>query len=276
MRGCSFETLEFDSQRIVPFPHQIGGFSHKDQLVQILQEKDSTHLLKPLHLDLRGETEVQFYRSVFSRRHLEHLRTLVPEFHGIVHLVQKAKENTAGEPFLRIQDVTAGFDNPSIMDIKIGKQSFDKFADEQKRKREREKYPHQEQVGFRVIGLKKWIRNKKIYEIKDKKFGRNLLPQQISKALADFFQNNRALIDQVIRKLKLILEILSSQNDFWLFSSSLLFVYDEKLSKADVYMIDFAHALPKEEEEKDIQDTNYLFGVEKLIFFLESSCNCLI
>ena len=53
-----------------------------------------------------------------------------------------------------LEDLTASFSKPSILDLKLGKRVWDDFADQEKIDRELKKYPAQESLGFRVIGMR--------------------------------------------------------------------------------------------------------------------------
>ena len=58
------------------------------------------------------------------------------------------------DEFMMLEDLTAYFHRPSILDIKIGKRVWDDFADPDKIEREKKKYPVQDVVGFRIIGMR--------------------------------------------------------------------------------------------------------------------------
>jgi len=68
--------------------------------------------------------------------------------------------------------------------------------------------------------------------------------------------------------MKAILEWFRTTCPFCLYSASLLFVYDAKNAKTTgrVKLIDFAHVFPLEAGK---HDDNFIFGLEKLIGFLE-------
>ena len=58
------------------------------------------------------------------------------------------------ESYIRLEDVTGRFQNPSVMDIKIGPITFDCEADDAKRDRELKKFPALSKVGFQILGIK--------------------------------------------------------------------------------------------------------------------------
>uniref|UniRef100_A0A1I7XDA6 Stork_head domain-containing protein n=1 Tax=Heterorhabditis bacteriophora TaxID=37862 RepID=A0A1I7XDA6_HETBA len=56
--------------------------------------------------------------------------------------------------FLILQDVTAPFQYPAILDIKMGRVTFDPQASAAKREKESAKYPPQKSLGFRLLGYR--------------------------------------------------------------------------------------------------------------------------
>lgn len=53
-----------------------------------------------------------------------------------------------------LEDITHKFTHPCILDLKIGQRVWDDFADKEKIEREKKKYPAQETLGFRIIGMR--------------------------------------------------------------------------------------------------------------------------
>jgi 1D-myo-inositol-tetrakisphosphate 5-kinase/inositol-polyphosphate multikinase len=282
---CSATMLDSPRSASSPtrrFEHQIGGYSHKDnRCQQILKcEDDRTCILKPLQHDERGKTELEFYRRV---QHLNHIKSFVPEFLGVVTVDQGGDANEVQlndeselkqyedvQLYLRLRDLTEGFVKPCIADIKIGKQSYDSQANADKVQREKEKYPFQEAVGFRIIGYKVYDHQKKEYRDKRKEFGRKLTPEGILPALEDFFsgvadlEHRKAMLGKILSRIDQIVEMIETQKDFDFWATSILIVYeaDEVQSSSPdfvVSMIDFAHALPMQ-DPKHI-DENYLYGI---------------
>eukprot|EP00466_Bigelowiella_natans_P017527 jgi/Bigna1/136365/aug1.33_g11073 len=126
---------------VTSHPHRVGGhpiFMYEesgDQLEESREGHESApsikrrrrrRILKPLIRGVRGERELQFYKDV---RHSPILRDIVPEFHGIATI--------DGKMFLELEDLTAGFVLPCIIDIKIGR------------------YRYQSHVGFRIVGIRR-------------------------------------------------------------------------------------------------------------------------
>jgi hypothetical protein len=53
-----------------------------------------------------------------------------------------------------LEDVASRFRRPCILDVKVGRRVWDDFAERDKIERERKKYPPQEILGFRIIGMR--------------------------------------------------------------------------------------------------------------------------
>ena len=55
---------------------------------------------------------------------------------------------------MKLEDITHRFRRPCIMDVKLGRRVWDDFAEQDKIDREKKKYPAQEIIGFRIIGMR--------------------------------------------------------------------------------------------------------------------------
>lgn len=58
------------------------------------------------------------------------------------------------ELYLKLEDVTKRFVRPCIMDVKMGKRSYDPFASLEKREEQISKYPLMEEIGFLLLGMR--------------------------------------------------------------------------------------------------------------------------
>lgn len=56
--------------------------------------------------------------------------------------------------YLKLEDVTRHFVKPCIMDVKLGQQSYDPYASQEKREQQIKKYPLMEEIGFLVLGMR--------------------------------------------------------------------------------------------------------------------------
>ena len=53
-----------------------------------------------------------------------------------------------------MEDVTAAFEKPCILDVKIGARTWDPEAPAEKVAYERSKYPLGQKLGFRLLGIR--------------------------------------------------------------------------------------------------------------------------
>lgn len=256
---------------------------------ELYRDSQSRTVLKALQPSPRGEIEEKFYTEITTSTlpELKLLRTLCPRFHGTV------EHNGTG--FLRLEDLTRPFLNPCIIDIKMGKVTWDPDATDAKRKREESKYPPLQKTGFQLLGCRIPGDGLNVTDhIKlDKKWGRGLQYEELTSGLARYMSGAGTPERQhmarvtILEKLYIIRDWFLSQNSYRFFASSLLILYESyskhdlgsqgssdseddrsSLSKlrVDVRMIDFAHVYPAENGQID---TNYVFGLNNLIQIFE-------
>ena len=53
-----------------------------------------------------------------------------------------------------MDDLAFGITHPAIIDFKIGKQTYDPEATDEKIKRQKLKYPPVEKIGFQLLGMR--------------------------------------------------------------------------------------------------------------------------
>merc|ERR1719362_1688494 len=205
---------------------QVGGISNNKRPMLTLQPH---YVLKPIREDERGFREVAFYESirmgdklialdldgVFQCRDL-HTHGSYPsikqnilasskldtKYFEVNHQLRRLSKVTASYYglvvvdkylYILLSDATTNFHRPSVMDVKIGKQTFEPSALPQKVEREMTKYVQQEQFGFRIVGMRVHDSshpdaNSLGFRIFDKKFGRSLNTiSKIKSAIAIFF-----------------------------------------------------------------------------------------
>ena len=188
--------------------------------------------------------------------------------------------NNAVRPsaYLVIEDLSKGMFKPCVMDIKMGRQTYEPAATCEKIEREQAKYTFQNDVGFRIAGLKVYSVKEGAFTIMNKKFGRSLMPEQVSAGLLHFFYNGssyrRDVLIAVIQKLERLLLWLRSQTLAHFYCSSLLIVYDGNTphivnaeKDVRVNMIDFAHTVPASEFGGGV-DVGYIYSVKSLLSHL--------
>ena len=134
--------------------------------------------------------------------------------------------------YIVLEDLTYRYKggHPSIIDIKMGTQTYEPTATPEKIAKEVTKYIYQKKLGFRISGMKVFNCRSKQYVIKDKYFGRALEPHTVMYGLGLFFYNGYRLcsevISEVIRQLDGLLMVMNEQVEYKLYCTSLLIMYN--------------------------------------------------
>uniref|UniRef100_A0A7S0ELU7 Kinase n=1 Tax=Hanusia phi TaxID=3032 RepID=A0A7S0ELU7_9CRYP len=222
------------------------------------------------------------------------LRCFCPEYIG--------KTEEAGNELAILQDLTAGLKSPCLMDIKMGKRTFQESEVSNKKKRmdllekmikaaPDEPTPAEVQEGITKLRYMQFRERLSSsghfgFRLEMVKAGKNSISKDDTKTISyrsdiqisfHKFLNGRTKVwAGCLERLKLLRSMLEASEWFRvheLVGSSLLFVYDEEEEgKMGVWMIDFAHAnkVPvkldhrKEWEEGNHED-GYLYGLDSLI-----------
>lgn len=132
--------------------HQVAGHKAIDGVLGPLVD-DSGKFYKPLQSDHRGSNEATFYKTLSSNPNIpDNIRSFFPVFHGIKEV--EASDGSGLHPHLVLEDILAGYDNPCVMDVKIGSRTwYPEAAEEYVRKcllKDRESSSIH--LGFRISG----------------------------------------------------------------------------------------------------------------------------
>jgi hypothetical protein len=249
-----------------PPPSSVTGFLRKIGWEDILY--------KPVQPGIKGTIELQFYETLFGEEDLPRevvaLRQLVP---GYYH--KETIRDRAGNlhEFLKLEDITHRYRKPCILDVKVGRRVWDDFAEKDKIDREKKKYPAQETLGYRIIGMRVYQPSTDDYVYYDKWYGRSIREDTALQAVTNFFicgEVNRVdVIPAVLGKLQTFLGWFRTQTSLRLFATSLLIVYegdpahsDEPAPPVDIRLVDFAHTYEAAPGSEGETDNNTLFGLE--------------
>lgn len=145
----------------------------------MLKDQQDGSVLKAAVKPVCGACEIRFYENLMnnlSDPSIEALRKLVPEYRGTVKMSFRGKVID----FIRLADITHGMGEPCVMDIKIGKRTWDPLATPQKIQAEEKKYELCKQnLGFCIPGFQ-------VYDIKTgrvkrfgKEYGKKLNPNTV-------------------------------------------------------------------------------------------------
>lgn len=190
-------------------------------------------VLKPVTKPNLGEREIAFYESLQNSNDdtsLE-LKNYVPRYFGTkdVRIADKHVK------FLVLEDITEGMAEPCVMDIKIGKRTWDPLASEEKRTREDKKYARSKGAyGFCIPGFQVYCLSSGELKKFDKNYGYGLTAEGVVEALKIFLNSSpekptsRQLIVKLLSLLWKILVLFRKQQKFRFYSSSILIAYDAR------------------------------------------------
>ncbi|XP_041070676.1 inositol-trisphosphate 3-kinase A [Carcharodon carcharias] len=202
-------------------------------------------------------------KMCFEQLKMDSLAPFVPNYHGVT--------NEEGELYIQLDDLLAEFDNPCVMDCKMGIRTY--LEEELMKAREnpklrkdmykkmvevdpqaptpqehtlqavlkprymqwRETLSSTATLGFRIEGVKK------ADGTGSTNFKRTKTKQQILQVFVDFVNGNKNILEAYVTRLKKIRKTLESSEFFKkheVIGSSLLFIHD-KSEVAKVWLIDF-------------------------------------
>lgn len=209
--------------------------------------------------------------------------------------------SSAGSPreFILLENLTARYTFPCILDLKMGTRQYADDASEEKRRSLDAKTAAttSSPLGLRICGMQVYQQNLGYYKCHNKYFGRSLNVEGFRQTLFHFLHDgNRFRLDillPLIERLQALSKAIEQLESFRFYTSSLLILYEGKgpdgnsndCSEAppndcvfpkrpqlgappvDVRMIDFAHSLYSAKDEGP--DEGYLFGLRNLIAQLQ-------
>ncbi|XP_049850596.1 uncharacterized protein LOC126323258 [Schistocerca gregaria] len=209
------------------------------------------------------EREAEFYKHIFDSG--SSFSALVPKFYGV--------EEVDGHPCIIIEDLTAGFSKPSIMDVKLGSTSADPRDGilKQISMKSKDLQTTTSTLGIRICGMSKHdIKENKVIR-RDKSWGKSISQSSMLDALKSYFLDGYRIrtdvISGFIRELEKHLSWWEHNSEFHLISASLLFIYESdpvRSTKVVVKMIDLAHSIYPKKKENQV---DILFGLDNLINF---------
>lgn len=174
---------ETDTASLRVAPYQVAGHSSKGVGLPSLVD-DAGHFLKPCPDDRKGAAEVDFYRRVVAARDrgaemstsLAGFARFVPAYRGTFRADAAGIVAVAGDDptaahartiaaagqravFLRLEDVTAGYSRPCVVDLKIGLRTFSRTGHDCAYIAKRSAHDTrsgQAEVGFKICGMQTW------------------------------------------------------------------------------------------------------------------------
>lgn len=225
----------------VPLDNQVAGHTFQENNpheMGLLKQPDGT-ILKPAGKAMCGIREINFYQNLLTTDNPElvQLRELVPAFKGVEKLVIDNREIS----FIKLEDLTDRFYEPCVIDIKIGRRTWDPLASEEKRVAEESKYADCKQsLGLCIPGFQVHsVKNGRVRRY-GKEYGKKLNENTIKDALRLFLNADsglcRSLLMQLLSGLWAIQSWARSQKGLRIYSSSILLVYDARRLRNNLEM----------------------------------------
>lgn len=213
---------------------QVGGHRFDQKAGRKLGMLDCGNgtVLKALQGPPRGTRELTLYQEVFGPKckdkDLLELRNFLPKYYGT--------ETRDGVTFLVMQNLTCGFHEPNVLDLKMGRITYDPEASPEKQEHEVSKYPPLEKLGFQITGMMVHDNKTGASHHFKKDFCRSLTAENIQKeGLGKFFglQDGglrKDVLEELIHKLQEIESWFLVQKRYAFYASSLLIVYSNRKS----------------------------------------------
>lgn len=194
----------------------------------LLQCSNGT-ILKPIIKESQRR-EVDFYERMWesSDPDLVELRKCTPKY----FYCKKYTYNGYEQEYIILEDLTRRMLEPCIMDVKIGKRTWDPLATEEKIKNEQAKYALcKQQYGFCIPGFQVFKLNSGKLHKYNKEYGKKLHGQGVRDAIKNYLnaiggELCRALLLQILSQLWRVQRWARAQTALRLYSASVLLVYD--------------------------------------------------
>ncbi|XP_045522583.1 inositol polyphosphate multikinase [Pieris brassicae] len=224
-------SMPYESLEVQKYGRQVAGHTSTDvstKYLGLLQCNNGT-ILKPI-LKESQKREVDFYTKLFSSndKDLVELREFVPKYFGC----KKFTYNGFEQEYIILEDLTERMLEPCIMDVKIGKQTWDPTASQEKIEREKSKYKKcKEEWGFCIPGYQVYRLDSGALLKYGKDYGKKLHGHVVTAAIKNYLNGLggrlcRALILQFLSRLWALQRWCSRQTSLRLYSTSLLLAYD--------------------------------------------------
>ena len=235
--------------------------------------------LKPIHKDIRGDKEIAFYEEFWSSES-KHSNPgslaldFILKYYGV-------EFNQDEEKFIKMTNIETDYRKPCVIDLKIGTQTYDEDASDEKKAKQIKKFKYQEQLGYRLTGMKIYDIEQKAYRKFDNQYGRHLTNLNAGQGLMNFFFDGQLVrldaVQSIKSKLENVLKWFEEQTDFRFYAHSLLFVYEgdsNNNNTTDVKLIDFAHWYKSKPEDgrKDNGSIKGINNILKVLNAIENFC----
>ncbi|CAG4944586.1 unnamed protein product [Parnassius apollo] len=225
-------TFPNDPDEVRAYALQVAGHqSTEDTKYTGLLQCCNGRVLKPILKECQ-KREVEFYErlATTSDPDLIQLRKFVPKYFG----VKKFTYNGHEQDYIILEDLTERMLEPCIMDVKIGKRTWDPLATVEKRKKEDSKYKMcKQEFGFCIPGYQVYKLSTGKLQKYNKEYGKKLHGEMVIAAIRNYLNTSgasgaacRALLLQQLVALWALQRWAATPRALRLVATSLLLVYD--------------------------------------------------
>lgn len=197
----------------------------------------------------KGQREVHFYEQAESV--CPQLRPFLPAYFG-THVYDAMR-------YLAMEDIAIRFDEPCVLDVKIGLCTYEPTATREKIESELRKCPAQSAVGFRPCGMRVYGSRSGQYRCRNKDWGRAITTETAPALLAEFVCDDdaystvrriRRVVPPLVQRLRELEGVMERMEGLRFFASSVVIVYEgsetqregqPQQAAIDLRMVDFAH-----------------------------------
>ncbi|CAG9858100.1 unnamed protein product [Phyllotreta striolata] len=216
------------------FNHQMAGHLSGNNIGML---KRDGLVLKPIIKRECGDREINFYEQLgrTTDKTMTEMKNFVAKFYGTRRLSVEGETRD----FIALEDLVEDFKEPCIMDIKIGRRTWDPDATLEKIRSEERKYQDcKRDLGFCIPGFQVYKLSNNQLVKQGKEFGKSLNKEGAEDAIKTFLNANecndatakpcRCLIVQFLAILWRILYWARNQRQYRFYSTSILLAYDAR------------------------------------------------
>ncbi|CAC5393468.1 IP6K [Mytilus coruscus] len=187
---------------------------------------------------------------------------------------------SCSQQFIVLENLLADYNNPCILDIKLGRKQrvFDCTEAKRQMLESRCANSTSASLGFRICGMQLFQKHTGEYISQNKYIGRALDDEGAQLNLKQYFHDGiterKKEMLSIVEKLQHIHRAMSEQTVFSFLSVSLLLIYDSSADgKIDARLIDFANAVVTDDSSLDEQhkecNTDLLYGLSSIISIIQ-------